>query len=112
MSEPVEILVLWRQPDTMSLWGIPYRMRPGQQPYDLWKARRDYVPLPPGHYGAPPINLDDWVWLGSPGWWGDMSNIRSERIEAFAQRYPSLIPQGPCEWTDLTDCGVDLTIPA
>ena len=114
MSEPVKILVLWRQPDTLSLWGIPYRMRPGQQcPLDLWRARESYIPLPLGHYGAKPINLDDWVWLGSPGWWGEMSagNARREAIEAFVRQNPTWIPDNPCEWTDLTECGVDLVLP-
>ena len=39
MQEKLDsVVILWRQPDTLALWGIPYKMREdgGQQPYDLW----------------------------------------------------------------------------
>ena len=64
--------VLYRQPDNNVLWGIPYKMKPGQSPRDLlnhpnrgWKALnvKDAmerwgvaVPTHPGEWA----DLDDW----------------------------------------------------
>jgi hypothetical protein len=96
------IRVLWRQPDTMSLWGIPHDMRPGQQPYDLWKASRDWKSPRPGWLGPRPIDLSDWIWLGSPGRWGNMTAEERAATEAFLAALPKdSIPGGPCEWTRL-----------
>lgn len=93
------VRVLWRQPDTLALWGVPYDMREGQSPYDLWKRevllRGSNVPLPVW-------TLPDWIWLGSPGWWGPYVRGGSERtaIEAFLAGLPEgAIPNGPCEWS-------------
>ncbi len=82
----------------MTLWGIPYPMRPGQSPRDLlgppsvadngrgvFQNRRE-----PSELG--------WIYLGGPGWWG------SHDLEAMARAYAWLaersadIPQGPYEW--------------
>ncbi len=93
------IVVLWRQPDLLTLWGIPYDMRPGQQPYDLWKAWRDYVPPLPGWYGSKRICLDDWVYLGEPGWWGTLTREDQKLIEEFLAKHKDDIPHGPCEWS-------------
>jgi hypothetical protein len=97
------IRVLWRQPDSLALWGIPYKMRRdvGQQPYDLWKARRDYVAPKPGWYGSKQIDLSDWIWLGSPGWWCDTSKEDQAAIEEFLAARKDMIPRGPCEWCEL-----------
>jgi len=98
------IQVLWRQPDTLTLWGIPYKMRSdvGQQPYDLWKARRDYVPPKPGWYGSKQIDLSDWIYLGEPGWWGHYSKKDQEIIEEFLVKHKDAIPGGPCEWSEVS----------
>ena len=95
------IVVLYRQPDTLALWGIPYAMRPGQQPRDLFRAHRDYVPPPPGHYGRKQIDISDWIWLGSPGWWGTLSKEEQGEIEAFLRSHEGDIPQGPDKWRDI-----------
>lgn len=88
----------------MSLWGIPYDMRPGQQPGDLRRAHRDYVPPPPGWYGSKQIDLSDWVWLGSPGWYGSMSREEQAEVKAFLDRLPKdAIPAWPEEWTKLSE---------
>lgn len=86
------IRVLWRQPNgSMSLWGIPYPMRPGQAPRDLYE--RFDGPAP------------DWIWLGSPGWWGAMTRERIEEVKAFLAplREQGLIPTGPGEWADIKE---------
>lgn len=95
------IKVLWRQPDLLTLWGVPYLMRPGQQPYDLWKARRDYVEPLPGWYGSKRINLDDWIHLGEPGWWGTTPPEDIKLTETFLAKHKGNIPHNPCEWTVL-----------
>lgn len=62
------IKILWRQHDgPMSLWGIPYDLRPDQSPKDLFEAE----------------NTSGWVWLGTPGWWGHLTKPEIEEIEKF-----------------------------
>jgi len=94
------IRVLWRQSDTMALYGIPYDMRPGQQPADL---TRGSPTLPPGTYGAKPRApgpRDDWLYLGSPGWWGSLSRGDQSAIVAWlATLEPGIVPTGPNEWS-------------
>jgi hypothetical protein len=101
MSDLSTIRVLWRQPDTLALWGIPYEMRPGQSPRDLWRARDAYVAPRPGHYGSKRVNLDDWIWLGQPGWFGSMSTERVTEVKAFIARHRADVPGNPYEWTTL-----------
>lgn len=105
METPLSsIKVLFMAPDTLTLWGIPYEMRPGQQPGDLFRAHRDYVPPKPGHYGSKRIDLSDWVYLGEPGWFGSMSAERRAEVEAFLASIPKdAKPHGPYEWTRLAD---------
>lgn len=119
-----QIRVLYRQPDTLALWGIPYDMRAdvGQQPRDIERAREENNDglyrknwartLPRPTYQDP---HEGWVWLGQPGWWGSYEAGSPERVavEAFlAELPPDVIPQGPCEWTKVGDqpesesCGV------
>lgn len=102
MDKLQTIKVLWRQPDTLTLWGIPYRMREdvGQQPYDLWKAHRDYVLPKPGWYGSKQIDLSDWIYLGEPGWYGNLSKEDQAAIEQFLAKHD--VPGGPCEWSDIS----------
>jgi hypothetical protein len=102
------IRVLWRQPDTLTLWGVPYEMKAhvGQQPYDLWRARRDHVPPRSGAYGAPALDLSDWIYLGEPGWFGACSREEIASIGLWLASLPNdAIPGGPCEWTRLSDFG-------
>jgi hypothetical protein len=109
----MQIFVLYRKPDALGLYGIPYRMREGQSPRDLQKAHDDYVPPRPGHYGSKQTDLSDWVYLGHPGWWGDMGAGHPVRkaIVAFAAEHPDAIPRGPYEWVDLTALGLELHLP-
>lgn len=93
------IKVLWRQSDTMALYGIPYDMRPGQQPADL---TRGSPALGYGTYGAPyraPGPRADWVWLGSPGWFGSLSPADISAVRSFlGSLVLDSIPTGPNEW--------------
>jgi hypothetical protein len=103
------IKVLFRAPDTLALYGVPYRMRPGQQPGDLWRAHRDYPVIPgslgpayPG-YGSRQIDLSDWIWLGQPGSWGSITSADQEAITAWLDSLGPVVPEGPYEWSDLTE---------
>jgi hypothetical protein len=78
------IQVLYRQPDTLALWGVPYRMRRGQQPHDI-----------PQQYRR------DWIWLGQPGWWGSMSRDWQADVKRWLARHKSDLPQGPNEWSEV-----------
>lgn len=86
-----DIVILYRQPDLMALWGIPHGMRRevGQSPRDLWERR--------GELG--------WKWLGSPGWWGSLNQAEIEAIKRFLKpiQAAGMVPEGPGEWTDLRD---------
>ena len=84
-----EIQVLYRQNDTMSLWGIPYTMRPGQSPSDLLAAG----------------NIQGWVWMGTPGWWGSLPRERVQAIQAFLEpiREADAVPTHPGEFSTLAD---------
>jgi hypothetical protein len=68
------------------LYGIPYDMRPGQQPSDLERAQREYVAPPPGTYGSKRIDLD-WVYL-------DPTN---QQMQDWLDQQPYL-PSYPGEW--------------
>lgn len=82
------IRVLYRQDDTLALWGIPYDMRPGQGPKDILPRFRDH-----------------WIWLGSPGWWGSYSRVDQRLLKAYlrAAGAQDAIPQNPHEWSRLSD---------
>jgi len=79
--------VLFRAPEDASLWAIPYDMKPGQQPSDL----------------GPGPNTKDWVWLGSPGWYGDRTEGEIEVIEDFLAKHADHIPRKRFEWTKLAE---------
>ena len=87
MRELKQIKVLYREPDTLSLWGIPYEMRVGQQPRDLWHRRYE----------------TGWIWLGSPGWYGSMSKADIAAVKKFVAKHKDLVPQGPAEWSSLVE---------
>lgn len=96
------IRVLYRQPDTLALWGIPYDLRPGQSPRDLWNAPRpDVLARAAGRSGAmihAPGPLDDWIWLGCPGWWCNIERADQQQIAAWLEKLGDLVPDNPCEW--------------
>jgi len=81
------IKILFRTPDDLSLYGIPYKMRPdiGQEPRHLWKAGQ----------------TKGWIWLGTPGWYGSMSNDDVAAVKAFLAKHKGDVPGGPYEWTEL-----------
>jgi hypothetical protein len=93
------VKILFRAPDTLTLYGIPYGMRPGQQPGDLWRAHRDYVPPKLGHYGPNQIDIADWIWLGTPGWFGNMNPEEIQTVQAFLAE--KKVPGNPYEWDEL-----------
>lgn len=101
------IVVLWRQPDLMALWGIPYSMREGcgQTPKHLWDARdRDMRrPVRSGAHQSNPVDLSDWIWLGQFGWWGSLLPEEQATIRVWLSPLEmlGLVPQGPCEFVDL-----------
>lgn len=105
-----EIRVLWRRPDTMELWGIPYSMRPGQSPRDLYEGRRVNTSIPSiGRYesrSAPGVR-EDWIYLGAPRWWGHLTTEDQRTISSWLDLVtvgrPRELPQGPGEWVDLAD---------
>jgi len=76
------IRVLYRQDDTMTLWGIPYGMRPGQSPRDLQRAG----------------NAGGWIYLGGPGWWGTLDADSIVRIKIWLTVHADDVPTGPCEF--------------
>lgn len=78
------IRVLYTAPETLSLYGIPYQMRPGQAPRDIGVGWRS-----------------DWIWLGSPGWFGSMTVDEIALVKAFLHRVAIDIPQNPHEWTKI-----------
>ncbi len=91
------IRVLFRAPDTLHLYGIPYEMRAdvNQSPRDLWNA--PHADRPP-RYG--------WVALGL------CVGPQPEPIASWLATIPhDAIPMGPYEWTSLAsfeacpDCG-------
>jgi len=101
-NAPLEsIRVLYRVGDATELWGIPYDMRPGQSPRDLWKAHHEYVPPRPGWYGSRQISLSDWIYLGSPGWYGSLPCERVEQIKTFLEKFKEYVPGWPHEWARL-----------
>lgn len=94
------IRVLWRAPDTLTLWGLPYDLRPGQTPYDLFKASQKPHPTHPERGFL--TSIADWVWLGQPGWWGHLDKPSQEMVEKFLEKHRDNIPSNPPEYAYLT----------
>lgn len=90
MSDLTTILIIYRENDTMSLWGITERMRPNQQPADLLTNRNARA---------------SWIWLGSPGYWGALTLRERTKREAFVKtwRQRGAVPESPNEWNYLED---------
>jgi hypothetical protein len=86
------IVVLYREPDSLSLWGIPYAMRReiGQEPRHI---------LPHLRRG--------WIWLGCPGWYGSLERSDIERIKVWRAALevadPGIVPGGPHEWSEIPE---------
>lgn len=97
------IKVIYRQPGTLALVGIPYDMRPGQQPRDLERGREVaviayYRAAATGCAGCPWPEPLGWVWLGTPGWWGDIPREDRAEIEVWLRGLGDLVPVNPGEW--------------
>lgn len=112
MTALAEIRVIWRQPDTMALWGIPYEMRPGQAPRDLYNGRRVNTSIPScGIYRSEssPGVREDWIYLGSPGWWGSMTKEDQAAVTSWLDLVtggrPRQLPQEPSEWIRVAEIG-------
>lgn len=79
------IKVLFRRDDSLELFGVPYKMRPGQGAKDIFRAG----------------NTKGWIWLGSPGWWGSMTKGEQALVKAFLAKHKDDVPTGPNEWSTL-----------
>jgi hypothetical protein len=103
------IKILWREPDLMTLWGIPYGMREEvhQNPNDLM---RGYYKRVDGFYDAmckatypkaayPKDPREDWIYLGSPGWFSHLSPEDIRLIEDWIKTVE--VPGYPGEWVKL-----------
>lgn len=107
-----DIKVLFRAPDSLALYGIPYEMRPGQSPSDLWRGRRieDTTARARGYLGATisvPGPREDWVWLGTPGWYGNLDADAQRVVREYLLPLQAMgvVPGGPFEWSRLADWG-------
>lgn len=106
------VKVLFRRDDSLCLYGIPYEMKPGQQPGDIWRSIRDAPYRSPADcwragapYSQPTLPPEGWIWLGSPGWWGTMAREEREEIERFLAEVKDsggIIPDGPFEWSPVS----------
>ncbi len=81
------IKVLFRRDDSLELFGVPYLMRPGQSPRDIFRAGN---------------TRGKWIWLGGPGWWGSMSKPEQALVKAFLVKHKDDVPTGPNEWSVLS----------
>ncbi len=99
------IRVLYCENDTLALWGIPYDMRPGQQPDDLLRAdRRQREQYDPRLLQAKLRDVKSgWIWLGSPGWWGHLSPSRQSEIREFLAAHKDCVPNSPNEWCPINE---------
>ena len=71
-----------------AFWGIPYQMKPGQQPLDILEKYRG-----------------DWVYLGGAGWYGSMTEIHMTAAKAFVAQHRHKITAYEGSWIDLTEEG-------
>lgn len=89
------IRILFRAPDSLSLYGIPYEMRKdvGQEPRHLWNAAKrrveQFTRSPDAPVGKDP--MADWRWLD------ERSNENRAWLSALAD-----VPDNPCEWCPVT----------
>lgn len=104
------IRTVFRDASSGSLWGIPYTMNHeiGQTPKHIWDGRTMPDPMhpPPTYIGytiPDPGPAPDWVWLGTPGWFGSMNREEIELVKAFQERLRAedLMSQWPGEWQEV-----------
>ena len=88
-----KVKTLYRHADTLALYAIPYDMRPGQSPRDLWYSTA---------FGRQPGQWPEWLYLGSPGWWGHLDADSQRTITAWLSALGNRVPEGPYEWTVLS----------
>jgi hypothetical protein len=80
-----KIRILFRDIETLALWGLPYdNLRPGQEPRHIDRRWRG-----------------DWIWLGSPGWFGGMSPEEQAAVKAFLATHREQVPTNAYEWSKL-----------
>lgn len=95
------IKILWRHPYNGYLYGIPYELRPGQTPNDLFKAKWPGKPMSPGDResvwsGGKDSDTvpNDWILVreyeAGSEWWKD-------------KKQRDLVPGQPYEWQRLTE---------
>jgi len=95
------IQVLFRSPSFGHLYGIPYAMRPGQGPADLWNSRR--LQRYNGRTTPNPGPGEDWVWLGAGDWYGTMAAEDVAAVKEFLAEVGSWVPETPGEWATRED---------
>jgi len=109
------VKVVFRSPEALSLWGIPYEMRPDQIPGTLWQNRmvEDTSAVSRGWPGAKkslPGPREDWLYLGepggAPGWFGRMSTTSRElnlmRDFVARLRETGNLPKKPWGWISIS----------
>lgn len=86
-----KIRVLFRAPDTLTLYGVPYEMREGQAPRDIFVG-----PFKDRFVG-------EWVYLGEPGWFGlaDAAQVKLAKQFIEALKLTDDVPSGSYEWVRL-----------
>ncbi len=79
------IRILYRRPDDLALYGIPYLMRAdvGQAPRDLIRGNGGRIP-------------EAWIYLGHPGWWSHMPREDQAAVKAWLVGKDA--PGNPGEW--------------
>ena len=94
------IRTLFRAPESLALYGIPYLMRDmpngrPQSPRDLYCRR----------LGDGSMEIvgpkSDWIWLGTPGWFGHYNEKQIGEIKAFLKIHHDSVPSNPYEWSVL-----------
>lgn len=84
------VVVLWRQPDTLWLWAIPYTMRPTQSPHHILERYR-------GDWQRLLLPMDFDFAAQSPKTQRSMASL--ERV----LRPLGIVPENPMEWIDIQD---------
>jgi hypothetical protein len=79
-----KIRVLFRAPN-LELYGIPYEMREGQAPKDLWESQYPYIEICGKKYPRIPGPQHDWIPLM-------MDDAGQEWLAG------RLVPMNACEW--------------
>lgn len=106
------IRILFRAPDSLSLYGIPYQLRPSQAPRDLFMRSVPYGRFQRLEAGPVPVG---WIWLGTPGWFGSMTGEEQTLVRAWLgeRRERDELPGNAYEWTEIARvtcarCGIPI----